>query len=86
MLAAEVYKTYLRCASQIIRDEGGTITAYDGDRVMAVFAGENKDTTAVRTALKINHAVQLILRPAIADSIPHRVLFSITLSELIPAN
>lgn len=63
--AAEVYKTYLRCASQIIRSEGGAITAYDGDRVMAVFVGNAKNTTAVRTALKINYAVNEILRPAL---------------------
>lgn len=63
--AAEVYKAYLRCASQIIKSEGGTITAYDGDRVMAVFIGNTKNTTAVRTALKINYAVEEILNPAI---------------------
>lgn len=63
--SAEVYKTYLRCASQIIRSEGGTITAYNGDRVMAVFVGSVKNTTAVRTALKINYAVNEILRPAL---------------------
>src|ERR1035437_2802310 len=33
--AAEVYKTFLHCAAKIIRQEGGTITAYDGDRIMA---------------------------------------------------
>jgi class 3 adenylate cyclase len=63
--SAEVYKTYLRCASQIVRSEGGDITAYDGDRVMAVFVGGFKNTTAVRTALKINYAVNEILRPAL---------------------
>lgn len=63
--SAEVYKSYLRCASQIINNEGGTITAYDGDRVMAVFVGGSKNTTAVRTALKINYAVEEIIRPAI---------------------
>jgi len=40
--SAEIYKTFLRCASQIIRSEGGSITAYDGDRVMAIFTGSNK--------------------------------------------
>jgi class 3 adenylate cyclase len=37
--AAEVYKAYLRCSARIINDEGGAITAYDGDRVMAIFLG-----------------------------------------------
>jgi class 3 adenylate cyclase len=38
--AAEIYKTFLFCAGKIIRNEGGTITSYDGDRVMGVFVGD----------------------------------------------
>lgn len=63
--AAEIYKIYLRSAARIIRSEGGTITAYDGDRIMAIYVGDSKNTAAVRTALKINYAVEEILRPAI---------------------
>lgn len=63
--AAEVYKAYLHSASKIIRDEGGIITAFDGDRVMAVFIGDYKNTSAARCALKINHAVVKIINPAI---------------------
>lgn len=63
--SAEIYKTFLRCASQIIRSEGGAITAYDGDRVMAIFTGGTKNTDAVRCALKINYAVSEIIQPAI---------------------
>jgi len=37
--AAEVYRAYLYSAAQIIRNEGGVVTAYDGDRVMAVYLG-----------------------------------------------
>lgn len=61
--AAEVYKAFLRCAARIILADGGTITAYDGDRVMAVFVGDGKETTAVRAALKINWAVKNIVVP-----------------------
>jgi class 3 adenylate cyclase len=64
--AAEVYKVYLRCASKIIKNEAGVITAYDGDRVMAVFTGNTKNTSAVTAALKINYAVEQIIRPAYA--------------------
>ncbi len=46
--AAEVYKTYLLCAVRIIKSEDGTVTAYDGDRVMSVFIGDSKNTSAVR--------------------------------------
>src|SRR5258708_31456520 len=54
--AAEMYKAYLRCAANIIKNEQGNITAYDGDRVMAVFLGDTKETSAVRSALKIKYA------------------------------
>lgn len=63
--AAEIYKTYLHCAAKIITSEGGSITAYDGDRIMAVFIGNTKNTTAARTALKINYALIYIVNPAI---------------------
>ena len=63
--SAEVYKAYLRCAGALIREEGGTITAYDGDRVMAVFTGDMKNTRAVRSAMKIHHAVVDVIQPQI---------------------
>ncbi len=63
-VSAEVYKAYLRCAAQIIQKENGTITAYDGDRIMAIFTGDQKNTSAVKAALKINYAVEEIIRPA----------------------
>ena len=53
-LAAEVYKSYMVCAARIIKNEEGSITAYDGDRVMGVFIGNVKNTTAARTAMKIH--------------------------------
>lgn len=68
--AAEVYKSYLVCAARIILSENGRITAYDGDRIMAVFTGGRKDDRAVRTALKINFAVEEIVNPAIRDQYP----------------
>lgn len=66
--SAEIYKTFLKCASDIIKSEGGVITAYDGDRVMAVFTGGSKNTSAARCALKINGAVIDIIRPALAKA------------------
>lgn len=64
--SAEVYKSYLRCAAAVIKSESGTVTAYDGDRIMAIFTGKYKNTSAVRSALKINYAVHNIIRPAIS--------------------
>ena len=68
--AAEVYKAFLGCAARIIRAEGGEITGYDGDRIMAVFIGDYKNTTAARTGLKINYAVSQIINPALKRQYP----------------
>ena len=63
--AAKIYKAYLSCAARIIRDERGDITAYDGDRIMAVYAGDEKDIRSACSALKINYAVTKIINPLI---------------------
>jgi uridylate cyclase len=64
--AAEIYKTYLHCAAKIIRAENGSVTAYDGDRIMGVFIDDGRDDRAVRAALKINQARVKIINPAIS--------------------
>ncbi len=69
--AAEIYRSYLFCAAKIIREEGGTITAYDGDRVMGVFVGANQTTPAARCALKINWAVQNVVNVALKEQYPN---------------
>lgn len=63
--AAEVYKGFLYSAARVIRSEGGTVTAYDGDRIMAVFIGDAKNTSAARTALKLNYCTLHIINPLI---------------------
>lgn len=62
--AAEIYKTFLHCAAKIIRRHNGVITAYDGDRIMAVYIGKSKNTSAVKSALQINYGALEIIRPA----------------------
>ena len=68
--AAKIYKAYLSCAARIIKDEKGDITAYDGDRIMAVYAEDEKDTRAARSALKINYAVIEIINPILKKCYP----------------
>ena len=63
--SAEVYKSFLSAVAKIVKSEGGTITAYDGDRLMAIFIGEGNCDAAVRAALKIRWAVLNIVNPAI---------------------
>lgn len=60
--SAEVYKTFLYCAAKIVRANGGEITAYDGDRIMAVFIGNRKNSDAAKTALQIKWAVSNIVQ------------------------
>lgn len=62
--SAEIYKTFLHCAAKIVKDESGVITAYDGDRIMAIFIGDNKYDQAVRAAMKLRWAVANIIEPA----------------------
>lgn len=68
--AAEVFKCFLHCAAKIIRAKGGVITAYDGDRVMAVFVGSGKEIAAARVALAITYVVNEIITPALAARYP----------------
>lgn len=62
--AAEIYKTFLHCAARIVQANGGVITAYDGDRIMAVFIGDVKNTNATKAAFQLRWAVAHIITPA----------------------
>lgn len=58
--AAKVYKSFLLSACRMIRNCDGTITAFDGDRVMAVFVGDGKNSAAAKAALQINWAKTMV--------------------------
>ena len=68
--AAKVYKSYLHCSAKIIRSAGGSITSYDGDRIMGVFIGDAKNSSAARAGLKINYMVKHIINPTIKAKYP----------------
>lgn len=63
-VAAEVFKAYLMGTTRIIRDLGGEIRSFDGDRVMGVFVEGPKNTNAAEAGLKINYFFSQILTPA----------------------
>src|SRR6266540_2084366 len=65
--AAEVYKSFLVSACRIIRQNGGEITAFDGDRVMAVFIGDAPNTAAAKTGLQLRWAAEKIITPKIKE-------------------
>lgn len=47
------------------------LRAYDGDRVMAVFIGNMKNTNAATCALQINYAMNEIIRPKLKAQYPN---------------
>ena len=62
-VAGKIYQSFLYSLASIIKSNGGEITAYDGDRVVGIFIGKYKNSSATISALMINHAVSNILKP-----------------------
>ena len=62
-IAAKIFKTFHFTSCRLIRDHGGMILSFDGDRVLAVFHGDSKNTSATKCALKINYVVSKVIRP-----------------------
>lgn len=69
-LPAEIYKAFLYTSSTMIRKHDGTITAFDGDRVMGVFLGDSKNSNAAKAALRINWVAKELIQPAIRNQYP----------------
>ena len=68
--AGQIYKTYLVTSARVVESEQGVITAYDGDRIMAVYTGRKIAERAVRSAMKINYVVQQVINPALRELKP----------------
>lgn len=62
-VAARICKAFLAASSRLIRNSGGSVRSFDGDRAMGVFVGDNKNTSAVKCALKINWMFLKVLKP-----------------------
>lgn len=60
---AKVLRAYLGCSTRLIRAYGGEIRSFDGDRVMAIFKGESKETDAVSCAREIFWTVEKLIDP-----------------------
>lgn len=59
--AAKIIQAFVLGCSHIVGRYEGEITAYDGDRVMAVFGGTDKEDDAVSAALEISFMVNEVL-------------------------
>jgi class 3 adenylate cyclase len=69
-VAAKVVRAFLDGATRLIRANGGEVRSFDGDRVMGVFAGQDKETRAMKAALYMNWAVSAVIRPEVARRFP----------------
>lgn len=61
-VTAKIIKSFLATTCRLIRARGGTIVSFDGDRVMGVFVGDSKNSSAVKCALQIKYTVRDIIR------------------------
>lgn len=63
--AAKVIRAYLDSTCRVIKARGGEIRSFDGDRVMAIFMGDSKNSDAAQCALNIKYVVTNIVRPVL---------------------
>jgi class 3 adenylate cyclase len=61
---AKIYKAFLGAATTTFRSYQGQIRSFDGDRVLAVFLGDDAELRAVRAGLQLNGVMVEIVRPA----------------------
>lgn len=67
---AKIVKAYLSTMTQLVKAFGGEVRSFDGDRVMGVFVGNSKNTSAAKCALKMNWVMSKLLRPRAEVSFP----------------
>jgi class 3 adenylate cyclase len=63
--AAKIIQGFLLGASRLVTEWDGDVTAYDGDRVMAVFGGDDQEQNAVACAFSLAYLVRRALNPMI---------------------
>lgn len=64
-VAAKIIKSYVNTATHILNHWGGAIRSFDGDRVMSVFIGDDRNWKATRASMEISWAVNDVIWPAI---------------------
>lgn len=69
-VAAKIFRAYLFCMTKLIREHQGTVTSFDGDRVMGIFIGDDKEDRAGKCAFEMTWVVQKVLAPAAYEMEP----------------
>ena len=67
--AARMYKSFLWGVAQIARTNNGELRSFNGDGVLVVFANDQKENNAVRSAFQMAWFVKEILKPKIQPRI-----------------
>jgi len=62
-VTSKICKAFLAASTRLIKSHGGHVRSFDGDRVMGVFVGKYKNTSATKCALKINWMFLKVLKP-----------------------
>ena len=69
-VSAKIVRSYLSSMTTLIKKMDGEVRSFDGDRVMGVFVGENKNSAAAKCALQMNYIVTKVLRPKAEEKFP----------------
>jgi class 3 adenylate cyclase len=67
--AAKIYQSFHDICLRIIEVFDGKVRAFDGDRIMGVFAGGSKRTNATKAAMKIRWAITNVLNPNLKEGL-----------------
>jgi class 3 adenylate cyclase len=69
---ASAIKSFLGAICNVIKNTGGSIASFDGDRIMAVFIGDFKCSDSARAGLQIVQAVKVV-NESLGNVYPARV-------------
>ena len=61
-VTSRILKSFLATTTRLIKARGGGVISFDGDRVLGVFVGKSKNTSAAKCALQINWVVRKLIR------------------------
>jgi len=61
----KVFRLFLDLSVRIIRERGGHIRSFDGDRIMGIFIGDRRFDASVKSAMQIKWACDNIIQPEI---------------------
>lgn len=65
--AAKTIRAFLGAVADLVSHKGGAIRSFDGDRIMGVFVGDSKNTSAAECALYVKYFVTEVLKPKLED-------------------